>query len=608
MHTVRRFSIFGLMALLAGQALLSVLMVPASALAAMPTTHLVISELQTSVSSRPADEFIELYNPTNNPISLAGMSLQLKDATVSYPTLRILNLPSDAVISAYGFYLVTNDTPTIGYSGTVAPDATFAVPDLPEAGGTIFLVSDTGLVMNDTDATIVDRVGYGTGDAAETAPAPAPATDKSIERLPDHDYTDGNGVDTDNNAADFLVRDLPNPQNSHSPVEQGMAPVIDSLTPASGSLSASSTVTISAHLSDAGSGINSASIGMWLDDQSVSSVNYDSSTGIASSTITVPDGQHTVKLQVSDNAGFLREQVWYFQTDSQAPTLTITNSVSRTDRLTVSVRLMAEDGSQYTSSGVTQMQVAFDGVLDNEAWVPFSETVTGTMPYFEGKHMIVARVRDKAGNISNIASTSVTVQSIAPAGPTHAISSTNGNTVTLSWDPVPGAVAYWVRYSDGQVLYGPIQTANTQLVISGLDMSKTYHFEVASLNGVGAVSNFTKVFPPEVVAANGSSNVTEVSSATETVIESTETAPEVSTTSRRSVAPSPSPSPTLSPTPSPSPAIKSGDDDQPRDWTRVIVALSILIIAAGVATGGWYLYQWWTTRPTGNGKGKGGRW
>ena len=67
----------------------------------------------------------------------------------------------------------------------------------------------------------IDAVGWGTATSGwlEGVVAVAPATGASLERLPGG--AQGSGQDTDDNAADFVVRSVPDPQNLASPVTAG---------------------------------------------------------------------------------------------------------------------------------------------------------------------------------------------------------------------------------------------------------------------------------------------------------------------------------------------------------------------------------------------------
>jgi hypothetical protein len=177
---------------------------PATALAS-GSSSVVISELQTGTQSSSGQEFVELYNPTNSDISLSGWSLEYKSATstdtaTNWKKYATLN----GVIKADGFYLISNylqaDTAlsNSGLSGTAA-----------------------NIRIKDDNGNVVDQLGYGsTANAAETAPAGAPAAGQSLERLPGRlNESGGNAIDSDDNAHDFIVRPTPQPQSTDSVTE-----------------------------------------------------------------------------------------------------------------------------------------------------------------------------------------------------------------------------------------------------------------------------------------------------------------------------------------------------------------------------------------------------
>src|SRR5258706_246641 len=69
--------------------------------------HVVISEFATRGLTAATDEFVELYNPTDDPISLSGWKLQYKSATGTLWNDRA-TLPANATIPGRGFYLLAN--------------------------------------------------------------------------------------------------------------------------------------------------------------------------------------------------------------------------------------------------------------------------------------------------------------------------------------------------------------------------------------------------------------------------------------------------------------------------------------------------------------------
>ncbi|MBI5134798.1 lamin tail domain-containing protein [Candidatus Uhrbacteria bacterium] len=200
---------------------------------AAETSHVVISQLQVA-GTTANDEWIELYNPTVSPVDLSTFSLQYKSATGS--TFQKKNFPSGATIAAHGYYLAAhNDS---GVAGTA--DMVHSSFSMAGAGGNIFLVNTTTLLPNPTDASIVDRIGYGTGDAPEGSAAAAPASGQSLQRLPAD--AQGNGTDTDNNATDFVPNPSPTARGSQSPIQPAI-PTSSSDTSSTSSTSSTTTAT-----------------------------------------------------------------------------------------------------------------------------------------------------------------------------------------------------------------------------------------------------------------------------------------------------------------------------------------------------------------------------
>ncbi len=162
-----------------------------------PTNHVVISEVQVSGAS-PNDEFVELYNPTGNPVNLLGWRLSKK---TSGGTLQTLVNSLSGTIQAYGFFLIT---PQSGYTGKIAADAVYSQTSTFIANdNTVLLYSDAGL-------TLVDKVGFGAALDYETAAyLENPSVNQSIKRTPVWQ-------DTNDNKIDFQLNTTADPENSTS--------------------------------------------------------------------------------------------------------------------------------------------------------------------------------------------------------------------------------------------------------------------------------------------------------------------------------------------------------------------------------------------------------
>jgi 5'-nucleotidase len=174
---------------------------PASA-AVSPSAPVVIDEVYGGGGNGGAafdQDFVELWNPTDEPVSLDGWTVQYASATGSWANGAQTALTG--TIPAHGSYLVgqafgTNrdlpDLPTPDATGTIA---------LSGSAGKVALVSDTARLDCAGAACarlphVVDLVGWGGASAfAGSAPAPGTSNATSVARV-EH-------ANTADNAADF---------------------------------------------------------------------------------------------------------------------------------------------------------------------------------------------------------------------------------------------------------------------------------------------------------------------------------------------------------------------------------------------------------------------
>ncbi|WP_243230583.1 ExeM/NucH family extracellular endonuclease [Microbacterium sp. CIAB417] len=177
-------------------------------------TGIVINEAYLSGGSAGAaftNKFVELYNPTSEPVTLDGLSLQYRSATGTGPSHGVAALTG--VIPAGGYFLVQGGSN--GSNGQALPTAD-VVGALNPSGtnGTIALVEGTAAVTLTPGSSVgaqgvIDLLGYGSSNTFETAAATAPAGNTDVKSL---NRTDG--ADTDDNSADFTLSATITPQNS----------------------------------------------------------------------------------------------------------------------------------------------------------------------------------------------------------------------------------------------------------------------------------------------------------------------------------------------------------------------------------------------------------
>jgi VCBS repeat-containing protein len=211
---------------------------------AAASSDLIISEFRVRGPNGANDEFVELYNPSDSPVTVAAFDASGGWAVAASNGVIRFTIPNGTVIPGRGHYLGVN---SVGYSlasspsgnGTTATgDATYTT-DIPDnAGIALFRTSNTA---NFTLANRSDAVGStseantlykeGTGYSA--------LTPFSIDYAFNRNEISGVPKDTDNNAADFLFEDTngtsagagqrlgsPAPQNLSSPVtDNALLPV-----------------------------------------------------------------------------------------------------------------------------------------------------------------------------------------------------------------------------------------------------------------------------------------------------------------------------------------------------------------------------------------------
>ncbi len=178
----------------------------AEAVPAPPSTVL-ISEFRFRGPTGASDEFVELYNNSDAPVAIGGYVLRASNATGT--TSARATVPPNVTIPSRGHYLFTN----VAYSGSV-PGQPYATAITDDGG--------VGIFDSSVATAPLDQVGTSPGSAYRegTPLTPLTNTANSYERLPGG--VEGNGVDTDDNAADFHVA-ASNPQNLASPSTPAIA-------------------------------------------------------------------------------------------------------------------------------------------------------------------------------------------------------------------------------------------------------------------------------------------------------------------------------------------------------------------------------------------------
>jgi hypothetical protein len=204
---------------------------------AAPTavSSLIISEFRFRGPGGDLDEFVELYNNSDSPLTVAASDASAGFALVASDGAIRFTIPNGTVIPARGHFLGAN-TFTGGYSLSTyaAPNTTYTA-DIPDYGGIALFNNATP--ANFTLANRFDAVGESTAPALyrEGAGFPAPVTgdfEYSYARQETANCAAPFPLDTNNNVNDFRYSDTqgtftsgvtqrlgaPGPQNLASPI------------------------------------------------------------------------------------------------------------------------------------------------------------------------------------------------------------------------------------------------------------------------------------------------------------------------------------------------------------------------------------------------------
>ena len=150
-------------------------------------TSLLINEVRTGSSASAKEEWVEIYNPCGNAITLTGKLVYRSDTNTSATDTSTLATITSASIPAGGYFLIANS----GYTGTanISPFDSTSV-GMADGGG--------GVGLRDSGGTLLTSMGWGTAKNTfqQGTAAAAEGTNQSIARKP-------NGTDTHHDNVDF---------------------------------------------------------------------------------------------------------------------------------------------------------------------------------------------------------------------------------------------------------------------------------------------------------------------------------------------------------------------------------------------------------------------
>ncbi len=175
--------------------------------------HLLISEVIYG-NTNADDEFVEIYNPTDQEINLKelGLTLHIRNSTGTSDSNKTITWTNE-IIPAYGFFLFVSQN---SQSFLNLADATYS-PSLVNNGAVYISFSNNKL------DNVIDFISWGNHvmpEGFENQRTESFSSKQSIERKSNENGVDinlGNAWDTDSN--DFIIKQTANPQNSSSAPE-----------------------------------------------------------------------------------------------------------------------------------------------------------------------------------------------------------------------------------------------------------------------------------------------------------------------------------------------------------------------------------------------------
>ena len=135
-------------------------------------TNVVISEFRTRGPAGDTDEFIEIFNPTTNPIDISGWMIWEADLFV-VPTTPFFTVPAGKILASGQHYLVANNSIN-GYSEAVPADGTYNSTSIPDI---------SGIALTDSSEAYVDMVGTNISVAYHEGAVLAPLSGNSGSKL-----------------------------------------------------------------------------------------------------------------------------------------------------------------------------------------------------------------------------------------------------------------------------------------------------------------------------------------------------------------------------------------------------------------------------------------
>lgn len=272
---------------------------------------------------------------------------------------------------------------------------------------------------------------------------------------------------------------------------------------------------------------------------------------------------------------------------------------------------------EITSHATGEKIIVNGSLIDNKR---YEATPNAEQALADGAYQIIAFAEDKLGNGSMyVIATDYVIDTIGAEVPAGLKAVGGAGEVYLEWQAMEGISNYLLKYRKVGEDYGEpmliLGQNNTQII--GLENGVEYEFAAASVDAAGNISEYSTVkvlikvgqistadgtgAAPGQYPSGGPATASAAAKGPEVIAVPAKEKP-AAKTEEEVVKPEekkegePAEITPIQPEEEESGQVKAEETKTTRNWTRIIVAISILIIAIGVGTGGWYGYQWLNER------------